>query len=154
MIVPRLSDLRVRRAGWVLAAVVLFTHSAAALDIKRCEDAHVGLTELIAPVASNSKTYKDGKISVYAVDTVEPVCCAAGVALVIPDLSDETGGNQCLAVVGVASVQLDEATTEDDAEKGLLITIPTRVFSEAADSAPGAPMKLRVDVDEGTVALE
>ncbi len=151
--IPPTLGLRLLRAGAIMAAV-LWAQQAAALEIKSCEDAHVGLTELIAPVASNSKTYKDGKISLYAVDTVEPVCCAAGVALVIPDISDETGGNQCLAVVGVASVQLDETTTEDDAQKGLLLTIPARVFNEAADSAPGAPLKLRVNVDKGSVAIE
>jgi hypothetical protein len=151
--IPPTLGLRLIGAG-ALVAAVLWAQQAAALEIKSCEDAHVGLTELIAPVASNSKTYKDGKISLYAVDTVEPVCCAAGVALVIPDVSDETGGNQCLAVVGVASVQLDETTTEDDALKGVLLTIPTRVFNEAADSAPGAPLKLRVNVDKGTVAIE
>jgi hypothetical protein len=151
--IPPTLGLRLRRAGALLAAA-LWTQQAAALEIKSCDDAHVGLTELIAPVASNNKTYKDGKISLYAVDTVEPVCCAAGVALVIPDVSDETGGNQCLAVVGVASVQLDETTTEDDAQKGMLLTIPARVFNEAADSAPGAPLKLRVNVDKGTVAFE
>ena len=151
--IPRTLGLRLLRAGALMAAV-LGAQQAAALEIKSCDDANVGLTELIAPVASNSRTYKDGKISLYGVDTVEPVCCAAGVALVIPDVTDETGGNQCLAVVGVASVQLDETTTEDDAQKGLLLTIPTRVFNEASDSAPGAPLKLRVNVDKGTVALE
>jgi hypothetical protein len=151
--IPRTLGLRLLRAGALMAAV-LGAQQAAALEIKSCDDANVGLTELIAPVASNSRTYKDGKISLYGVDTVEPVCCAAGVALVIPDVTDETGGNQCLAVVGVASVQLDETTTEDDTQKGLLLTIPTRVFNEAADSAPGAPLKLRVNVDKGTVALE
>jgi len=70
------------------------------------------------------------------------------------DIEDELGGNKCLAVVGVASVQLDEAATEDDPTKGLLITIPTRVFSEAADSAPGEPMKLRVNVEKGTLVAE
>jgi hypothetical protein len=149
----RALGLRPLGAGALIAAV-LWVQQAAAVEIKSCDDANVGLTELIAPVASNSKTFKDGKISLYAVDTVEPVCCAAGVALVIPDVSDETGGNQCLAVVGVASVQLDETTAEDDAQKGLLLTIPTRVFNEAADSAPGAPLKLRVNVDKGTVAAE
>jgi hypothetical protein len=151
--IPRTLGLRLLRAGALMAAV-LGAQQAAALEIKSCDDANVGLTELIAPVVSNSRTYKDGKISLYGVDTVEPVCCAAGVALVIPDVTDETGGNQCLAVVGVASVQLDETTTEDDTQKGLLLTIPTRVFNEAADSAPGAPLKLRVNVDKGTVALE
>jgi hypothetical protein len=72
----------------------------------------------------------------------------------MPDLADETGGNQCLVVVGVASVQLDEATAQDDPDKGLLLTIPTRVYSEAADSAPGEPIKLRVHAEKGTLALE
>lgn len=139
-----------------LAAVfaLLPVASATALELKSCDDANVGLTELIAPVAKNSRSFKDDKVSVYAVDMVEPVCCSAGVAVVLPDLSDELGGNQCMAVVGVASVQLDEVTTEDDPAKGMLISIPTRVFSEAANSAPGTPIRLRINVDKGTVAAE
>jgi hypothetical protein len=72
----------------------------------------------------------------------------------MPDVANELGGNKCLAVVGVASVQLDEATAEDDPAKGLLVTIPTRVFNETSDSAPGAPLKLRIDIDRGTLAAE
>lgn len=135
-------------------ALLLIAGPAAALEVKSCDDANIGLTELIAPVGKNSHTYKDDKVSVYAVDTVEPACCAAGVAVVMPDVADETGGNQCLAVVGVASVQLEDTTAADDPVKGLLITIPTRVFSEAADSAPGEPIKLRVNAEKGTLALE
>lgn len=141
--------------SWLANFVVLLLAApACALEVKTCDDANVGLTELIAPVAKNSRTFKDDKISVFAIDAAEPVCCAAGVAVVLPDLSDELGGNQCLAVVGVASVQLDEATIEDDPAKGLLISIPTRVFNEAADSAPGEPIRLRIDADKGTVAAE
>jgi hypothetical protein len=142
------------RACIPVAVLLLLVEPASALEVKSCEDANVGLTELIAPVGKNSRTYKDDKVSLYVIDMVEPVCCAAGVAVVIPDIEDELGANKCLAVVGVASVQLDEAASEDDAAKGLLITIPTRVFNEAADSAPGAPMKLRVNVEKGTLTLE
>jgi hypothetical protein len=142
------------RICFLLTPLLLLAAPAAALEVKTCDEAHVGLTELIAPVGKYSRTYKDDKVSVYVVDTVEPVCCAAGVAVVMPDVADELGGNKCLAVVGVASVQLDEATAEDDPVKGLLITIPTRVFNEASDSAPGAPLKLRINVDQGTLAAE
>jgi hypothetical protein len=142
------------RTCLLLSVSALLVDPAIALELKSCEEAHVGLTTLIAPVAKNSRTYKDDKISLYAVDTVEPVCCAAGVAVVIPDVADELGGNKCLAVVGVASVQLDEAVSEDDPAKGVLISIPTRVFNEASDSAPGEPIKLRIDVDTGTVVVE
>lgn len=138
----------------LVLALLLAAGPAAALEVKSCDDANIGLTELIAPVGKNSRTYKDDKVSVYVVDTIEPVCCAAGVAVVMADMADETGGNQCLAVVGVASVQLEDATAADDPAKGLLITIPTRVFSEAADSAPGEPIKLRVNAEKGTLALE
>ena len=142
------------RACIPVAALLLLVEPASALEVKSCEDANVGLTELIAPVGKNSRTYNDDKVSLYIIDMVEPVCCAAGVAVVIPDVEDELGGNKCLAVVGVASIQLDEAASEDDPAKGLLITIPTRVFNEAADSAPGAPIKLRVNVEKGTLGLE
>lgn len=142
------------RAFSAFSLLLILAFPASALELKTCDDANIGLTELIAPVGKNSRTYKDDKVSLYVVDTVEPVCCAAGIAVVLPDVSDELGGSQCLAVVGVASVQLDEATTEDDATKGLLVTIPTRVFNEASDSAPGAPIRLRINAEKGSVALE
>jgi hypothetical protein len=142
------------RAVLLLWSIVALALPAGAVELKSCNDANIGLTDLIAPVAKNSRTYKDDRVSLYIIDTVEPVCCAAGVAVVVPDVADETGGSQCFAALGVASVQLDEATTEDDAAKGLLVTIPTRVFNEAADSAPGAPMRLRINAEKGTVALE
>lgn len=142
------------RTCLLLPSLVLLARPLAALELKDCEEANVGITALIAPVAKNSRSYKDDKVSVYAVDTIEPACCAAGVAVVIPDVADELGGSKCLAVVGVASVQLDEAVSEDDPAKGLLISIPTRVFNEAADSAPGEPIKLRIDVEKGTLILE
>ncbi|MEO8421225.1 MAG: hypothetical protein ABI457_08540 [Hyphomicrobium sp.] len=138
----------------LLAALLLLAGPARALEVKSCDEAHVGLTELIAPVGKNSRSYQEDKVGVYVVDTVEPVCCAAGVAVVMPDVADELGGNKCLAVVGVASVQLDEATAEDDPAKGLLLTIPTRVFNEASDSAPGAPLKLRINTTQGTLVAE
>lgn len=143
-----------KRAFSAISLLLSLAVPASALEVKTCEDVHVGLSELIAPVAKNARTYKDDKVSLYVVDIVEPVCCAAGVAIVLPDVSDELGGNQCLAVIGVASVQLDEATAEDDPAKGLLVTIPTRVFNEASDSAPGDPMRLRINVDKGSVGLE
>jgi len=138
---------------FTLAVLTCASH-AAALEVKSCDDANIGLTELIAPVAKNSRTFKDDKVSVYVVDTVEPVCCAAGVAIVLPNPQDELGGSTCVAVVGVASVQLDETTAVDDPAKGLRLSIPTRVFNDAADSAPGEPMRLHIDVDKGTVDLE
>jgi hypothetical protein len=125
-----------------------------ALELKSCEDANVTIAELVPPAAKRSRTFKDDKISIYEVDTVEPVCCAAGVAIVIPDIEDVLGGNKCVAVVGVASVELGEAAVQDDPDKGLLLSIPTRRFNEAADSAPGEPIKLRINVDKGTVTTE
>jgi hypothetical protein len=142
------------RTCLLLSVSALLVDPVTALELKSCEEANVGLTTLIAPVAKHSRTFKDDKISLFAVDTVEPVCCAAGVAVVIPDVADELGGNKCLAVVGVASVQLDEAVSQDDPAKGVLISIPTRVFNEASDSAPGEPIKLRIDVDTGTIIVE
>lgn len=144
----------ISRGAAALACGLALVAPAAALEVKSCDEAHVGLEDLIAPAAKHSRTFKDDSISVYSVDTVEPVCCAAGVAVVMPDVSDEAGGSKCVAVVGVASIQLDEATAEEDPAKGLLITIPTRVFNDVADSAPGDPMRIRVDVDKGSVTLE
>lgn len=138
----------------VLLTALLIAHAAHAFEVKACDDANVGVAELVAPAAKFSRTFKDDKISVYEVDTVEPVCCAGGVAIVIPDVEDVLGGNKCLAVVGAASVQLDEAVASDEADKGVLLTIPTKQFNEASDSIPGPPMKLRVNLEMGSVVAE
>ncbi|MEI9902422.1 MAG: hypothetical protein WDN31_22690 [Hyphomicrobium sp.] len=125
-----------KRAFSAISLLLSLAVPASALEVKTCEDVHVGLSELIAPVAKNARTYKDDKVSLYVVDIVEPVCCAAGVAIVLPDVSDELGGNQCLAVIGwhrCSSMRRPPRTTP---AKGLLVTIPTRVFNEASDSAP------------------
>lgn len=140
--------------SYLLSLALLLSVPAQALELKSCDDANLGIAEIVPPAAKRSRTFKDDRISVYEVDTVEPVCCAAGVAVVVPDVEDPSGSSKCLAVVGVASVQLDEAASEDDPAKGLLLSIPTRVFNEASDSTPGDPIKLRIDVEKGSVALE
>ena len=137
-----------------LPLAYLLAQSANAFEVKTCEDANVGVAELVTPAAKFSRTFMDDKISVYEVDTVEPVCCSGGVAIVIPDVDDELGANKCLAVVGVASVQLDEAVATDESDKGVLLTIPTKQFNEGSDSVPGPPMKLRVNLEKGSVVAE
>ncbi len=137
-----------------LLPCLLLAQAASAFEVKTCDDANVGVSELVTPAAKFSRTFKDDKISLYEVDTVEPVCCSGGIAIVIPDVEDVLGGNKCLAVVGAASVQLDEAVATDEAGKGVLLTIPTKQFNEASDSIPGPPMKLRVDLDKGSVVAE
>ena len=138
----------------LLSALLLLAEPAIALEVKSCDEANIGLTELIPPVGKNSRTYKDDKISVYVVDTVEPVCCAAGVAVVIPDIEDELGAINALPSWASLRCSSTRPRREDDPTKGLLITIPTRVFNEAANSAPGEPMKLRVNVEKGTLVAE
>jgi hypothetical protein len=133
---------------FALLTGLLLAHAANAFEVKSCDDANVGVSELVTPAAKFSRTFKDDKISVYEVDTVEPACCSGGIAIVIPDVDNELGGNKCLAVVGVASVQLDEA------DKGVLLTIPTKQFNEGSDSVPGPPLKLRVNLEKGSVVAE
>lgn len=57
-------------------------------------------------------------------------------------------------MVGVASIQLDEAVAADEADKGMLLTIPTKQFNEGSDSVPGPPLKLRVNLEKGSVIAE
>jgi hypothetical protein len=130
------------------------TNPAFALEVKSCEDANAGIAEIVQPAGNNSRSFSEDRVSLYAIDIVEPVCCAGGVAIVMPDTEDEVGANKCYAVVGVASVQLDKATAEQDTGKTLRISIPTRVFNGSEEATSGDPIKLRIDVERSQLELE
>ena len=137
----------------VLLALVL-APPAYALEVQSCDDAHAGIGELVHPVSANQRTFADERVLIYAIDMVEPVCCAGGVAVVMPDAEDAVGGNKCFAVIGVASVQVSKATAQQDADKTLRISIPTRVFNGAEDAIDGDPIKLRIELEGSALTLE
>ena len=142
------------RIGIVAILMSVSTAPALALEVQDCRDAGIGLESIAGPVEKAHLSLYDGKVDAYNVDTVEPACCSSGVAVVLPAKDDPSGGFECLAVVGLASVDVTAAKRSYDKAKGLLLVMPTRRGNADGEPVEGAPLKLRINLGEGTVTLE
>ena len=125
-----------------------------ALDhtVKPCDESGVDLRTLITPVAKNSLILYDGKVVVYNVDTIEPACCSGGIAVVLPDVKDELGGNACMASIGYTSIDVTKAKRSYDAAKGMLLELPTQTGE--GQPGPVVTTKLRINLANSNVTLE
>ena len=135
-------------------AVQACSGSAWAFEAKPCEDAGVGLASLVQPLARNHLVLYDGKVVVYNVDTIEPACCSGGVAVVVPDNDDPVGGSSCTAVIAIGSVDATKGKRSYDPSRGLLLTMPTRIFDGESGLKPGPDLKLRIDLKASKVTIE
>lgn len=133
------------------------TPASQPITIAECSAAGVGIEALELPLSKNMRTFYGGKLTVLRVNTEEPAGSPMGLAIVLPTVAEEPGGGgqQCVAVLRFAAVDLPRATSSYDARKGLLLTVPVQLFDpETSTTAPGPPLRLRVDLRRGRVRHE
>ena len=123
--------------------------------LMRCDDAGVGLWSVwVGADLSGVRTYYEGSVTLLALDTIEPGCCPAGVAIVMPGEPQENDpvGPACWAIRGFAAVDLRAARSSYDPRQGLTLSIPTRDYDpDTGGTVPGAPIRLRIDAGRGTI---
>ncbi len=144
----------VRRCALVTGAVMLWSFPAAALSVKDCRNAGVGIESIGRPIEKSHVALYDGKVDAYNIDTVEPACCSSGIAVVLAAKDDPSGGSNCWAVIGLVSVDVTTAKRSYDKTKGLLLVMPTKRNTTQGEATAGPPLKLRINLGEGTVSLE
>ena len=121
--------------------------------LRQCDDLGVGLWAVVAGAdRSGIRTYYDGQVTVFQVDTIEPAAAPSGVAFVIPDRPDAEGNPtpQCSAIINFSSVDVSAAQARYDARTGLTLTIPTQDF-DGERSVPGTPIRVRINAGQGTI---
>ncbi|WP_237153504.1 hypothetical protein [Oryzibacter oryziterrae] len=125
-----------------------------AMAFQSCADAGIGLESLVPPAASHSRYYFDNAVSLYVVDTIEPACCSAGLAVVLPDPESPQGDFQCLAILNYRGLDLENASETDEGDKGIVLEIPTGGTLQDADSQDGRVLRLRITPEPYTVSVE
>ena len=119
-----------------------------------CSEVSAGLTQLaLGANEEGVRSFYEGRVTLLQLDYVEPACCSWGVAVLMPDGDGETepAGTACWAIWGYAAVDLQRATSRYDPVEGLTLTIPTLDYDhDTGGTRPGAPIRLRIDVGEGT----
>lgn len=140
-------------------ALAVFAWSAAASaqpsELVGCEENDIGLWSVaVGTDLSGVRSFYDGQVTLLELDTVEPACCASGVAIVMPDEphGEEPVGPRCWAVTGYGGVDLRAARARYDPRSGLTLTIPTLTYDPATGrSVAGAPIRLRINAARGTI---
>ena len=143
-----------RAFALLLSATVASSATAVDRQVVDCDEAHIGLTSLVTPVSGNSHSFYEGRVTFYTLDRIEPVCCAAGVAVVLPDAESELGDTKCLAVLDLNSVDVRNARASYG-RRGLLVEMETTAYDDDdGSSVPAEPLKLRINLKNSTVTLE
>lgn len=144
-----------------LVPVALLASPAAAAEVGPC-----GGLNRIDMLVGQVKSFAEGRIRVASIDTGgEAVCCAAHLLVFIP--GSEPGVTQCFAVSdkaargdpfarGFYSVDLPGATASYDPQRGLLLTVPYKLYDfQQAKPGRSATFRVRIDLrDDGAVKLE
>lgn len=141
-----------------ISALLMFSASWASaqdLQVQTCEEAGVDLTSLILPAAKNSRTFYKNDVGLFGIDQIEPVCCAVGVAITMPDPESEMGGiKKCFAILGYSGVDVSAAQAEYDERRGLDIRIPVRGYDpNRGDYGPQSPIRLRLNLKKGSISV-
>ena len=124
-------------------------------ELYPCDDAGVALEDVAAGAdLSGVRSFYRGDVTLFALDTIEPACCSAGVAIVMPaePHGNEPVGFACWAIKGLAAVDLRAARSSYDPRRGLTLTIPTRGYDpDTGGTVPAEPIRLRIDAARGTI---
>ena len=134
----------------LMALAFFATTPAAAGEFKTCSELGVGIeTVLWSAMLSGIEVsiMENGSI---LVDLKEPVATSFGVAVVIP--SHEIGSLR-FATLGYTDVDLATAKATYDSAKGLVVTLPTKVYSANSKDGnkPGDPLVVTVNLNDNTV---
>lgn len=141
--------------GFLMAMVLCGGAHAFERKVVSCQKAKVDLTTLIGPIGETTRYFFEGRVVVYTVDHLEPACCSAGIAIVLPDVNGPVGGEQkCVAILGNYGVDVKNARSSFNPVTGLLIEVDTRVYQGSQSSIPGKPLKVRVNIENSKVTLE
>lgn len=124
-------------------------------EIKDCAQSGIGINTLVAPVAENNRSFYNGKVNIYKVDTIEPACCSAGLAIVLPDVASEIGDTKCVSITGLGGVDVKNATSTYNPSTGLTVILPTSAYDpETGRQNPSKALSLKINLKDSSVQVE
>jgi hypothetical protein len=114
---------------------------------------------IVEPWSKATRTFANGAIRLVLLDTIEPACCYAHLAILAPNPGDELGARQCVALsdgsewTGFQSIDLAGAKSSYDPAKGLLLSIPVERYIDGIRSHK-AVIDVRINQATGAITLD
>ncbi len=126
------------------------------IDVQDCTKAGIGIATLMTPAAKHSRYFYNGAVQVYNVNVDEPVGRSAAIAIVMPFLESDGPGASCTAVTFFSGIDVMKAKSSYDRSKGLLLTIPFRIYDPqtGVPKPSPTPLKIRIDRIKNSVVIE
>jgi hypothetical protein len=124
-----------------------------ALALDDCLDANVGIVDLVAPFDANTLSYYDGQVALHLIDTMEPVCCSIGLAIIQPAEDAPEGYAECVAITGYRGLDFAAMKVSSD-DKGTYLAIPTQNNDDEGNPKPGKTLHLKIDATTYRVSIE
>lgn len=145
--------------GIVLVLSSLFSMAAlanpATLAVRACDDRTPTSLETFVSL----RTFSNGNIRVFAVDTGgEPVCCSSHLVIYMP-MKDEEMSNKCFHIaadaegMGFLNVDLANAKASYDPKKGLTLQMTFSFYNDEGDGGYPKAFSILVNQDKQTIKV-
>lgn len=141
-----------------LAAAALIAGLAApalAQDVSDC-DLRSSARNLAEPWEDSTRTFAQGAIRLAVIDMIEPAG-APFYLLVLSPPYDEIGDRQCRMIggstgMGLYSIDLAGATAAYEAARGLVVSVPTRVYGDASGQPTASRLTVTINQATGEIS--
>ncbi len=114
---------------------------------------------VVEPWSDATRTFANGKIRIALLDTAEPACCSAHLAILAPDPNDELGLRQCKTLsdggefMGFQAIDIARIKSSYNAAKDLLLSVPVERYIDGIQSNK-AVIGVRINQATGAVTIE
>ena len=110
---------------------------------------------LVEPWEENTRTFANGAVRIAALDTTEPANASAYLLLLSPPRT-LLGERQCRVVgwsegLGFTALFFEDLTSDYDPSRGLIFTVPARIYDPALDFANAARLTVVLNQSTGDI---
>ena len=133
--------------------LLVLASRVSAFDIEEC-NWKGKLENVVHPAHKNVRMFYNDQVAVYYLDYEEPAACSYALAIVLPDVTAEIPMRKCVEISCFSGIDIKNAKSSYDPIKGLLLTIPYRVYNGGGTDPAKEPVQIRVNLQNASVRVE
>jgi len=141
----------------LLAVLVAMPSLVPAQTLGRCEGYAVNARNIMMPPEIGIRSFANGAIRVFGLDTIEPVCCWAHLMVEYPQPGEPYPA--CVLIsgeggAGFAGLDMANLTARYDPAEGLTVTVPAGRYDPQTGASLMSPMDVTINQATGAVKAD